>query len=337
MIRPKALVKGDVVGLVAPSDAVEREGVEKSLEIVKSWGLKVKVGKHVYAKVGDFMAGTAEERMEDLKTMIFDDEVKAVWAASGGYAVTEVMPVFNRETIDHLKDHPKWFIGYSDMCMILNALTSFRMVSVMGPNMWGLHEWDKMSQETVCKMLFGEEVGGVGEKARWTVGLGGEAEGRIVASNLELLILSFGTRFDPIMYGEGDILLALEELDIDKSTLQRQIDVIFSHKRAKRIRGIIVGRLTNILEKSYPEWGMKVTAEELIRGRVKKVGLPLAFCGDFGHPEWAYGNFQEIKRFFHNRRFYPLPNGILTKLTVGEKECKLDFLEPVGNMENGNA
>src|SRR3989344_4920862 len=336
MIKPHALKVGDTVGVVAPSDAVERKGAEKSLGVVKAWGLKVKVGGHVYAKVGDFMAGTAEERMEDLKAMIYDDEVKAVWAASGGYAVTEVMPVFNRETIEHLKSHPKWFVGYSDVCLILNVMTSLGMVSVMGPNIWGLDEWDKSGLEMLRKVLFGppsreasEGDGGIGTSANWKSGLAGVAEGRVVASNLELLILSFGTRFDPIMHGEGDILLGLEELDIDKSMLQRQIDVILNHKRTKRIKGVIVGRLTNILEKSYPEWGMKVTPEELIRGRVKKFGVPLAFCGDFGHPDWAYGNFQGIKRLFHNRQFYPLVNGVRARLTVGE-ECKLEYLEEVG-------
>ena len=56
MIKPKALKGGDTVGVVAPSDAVEKAGMEESLEVIKSWGLKVKMGKHVYSKVGDFAA-----------------------------------------------------------------------------------------------------------------------------------------------------------------------------------------------------------------------------------------------------------------------------------------
>jgi len=143
--------------------------------------------------------------MEDLKAMIYDDEVKAVWAASGGYAVTEVMPVFNRETIEYLKSHPKWFVGYSDVCLILNVMTSLGMVSVMGPNIWGLDEWDKSGLEMLRKVLFGppsreasEGYGGIGTSANWKSGLAGVAEGRVVASNLELLILSFGTNLPEI-------------------------------------------------------------------------------------------------------------------------------------------
>lgn len=332
MVKPRCVRAGEAVGVVAPSDAVDREGVEKSLEIIKSWGLKVRVGKHVYSKVGDFTAGTAEERIEDLKSMIYEDEVKVVWAASGGYAATEVLPVFNRETMNYLKQHPKWFVGYSDVCLLLNALTSYRMVSVMGPTVWGLPEWDEQSREIMRQLLFGDPMTGIGMEFGWRGELEGVAEGRLVASNLETLILSFGTRFDPLMYGAGNVILAVEELDIDKSTLQRQIDVILAHKRAHRIAGVIVGRLVNIRELSYPEWGREVTAEGLIAQRVKKWGkgkVALAFLADFGHAEWDYEEMPEEQKERANRKFLSLANGISARLTVREKECKLEYLERV--------
>lgn len=329
MIKPYCLKTGDTVGVVAPSDAVDKHGVERSAEIVKKWGLKVKYGKHVFAHVGDFMAGTAEERMEDLKAMIFDPEIKAIWAASGGYAATEVLPVFTPEVIGQLKAHPQWFIGYSDVCLILNVLTSFKLVSIMGPGLWGLAEWDRQSQETLRQMLVGETVVAIGPNHKWKAGSTGEAEGQLVASNLEGLIYSFGTRFDPFMYGEGNILLALEELDIDKSTLQRQIDIVLSHKRSKRIKGVIVGRLTNIKEVAYPQWGQRVTPQGLVTTRVKKFGVPFAFLDDFGHAEWDYGRLSSVKKYFMNRRFLPLPNGIRAKLTVSAAETKLEYLESI--------
>ena len=329
-IKPFALKPGDMVGVVAPSDAVEKRDVEAGVKILRGWGLKVKVGRHVYAKIGDFSAGTAEERMEDLKTMIFDVEVKVIWAATGGYAATEILPVFNRETINYLKANPKWFVGYSDMCLILNILTSFGIVNIMGPNLGGLTEWwDKWSGEYLRKMMFGEEIIGIGNEAKWRAGVAGEGRGKVLASNLETLILSFGTRYDPMMYGGGDVILCLEELDIDKSALQRQVDTVLNHKKAGRIRGIIIGRLANISEVSYPEWGRKVTAEGLITARVKKFGIPLGYLADFGHPEWVYGKFTQIKYFFANRRFYSFANGVMAKLVVDERGGKLEYLEPI--------
>lgn len=330
MIKPPRLKKGDVVGVVAPSDAVEKSDVEKSRRIIEGWGLKVKIARHVYARVGDFAAGSPQERMEDLQEMIDDTQVRAVWAASGGYAATEIMPVFSRENITKLRSDPKWFMGYSDVTLMLNALTSFGFVSATCPNISGLYDWDKKSQEAVRAMLFGEAIT---PPDSWRADVEGVGQGRIVASNLETLILSFGTRYDPIMYGSGDVILALEELDIDKSTLQRQIDTVLNHKRAGRIKGVFIGRLVNISEVSYPEWGRKVTAEGLISARIKRFGVPLAFCYDWGHPEWVYGKFTQIKYYFANRRFIPIPNGVLAKLVVSDKDCRLEYLEEVCQRE----
>lgn len=330
MIKPKCLTQGDVVGVVAPSDAVERAGMEESMKIVEKWGLRVKMGKHVYSKVGDFYAGSPEERMEDLKFMIYEPEVKVIWAASGGYAATEVLPLFNREVMAHLRANPKWFIGYSDVCLLLNVLTSFKMVSVMGPTMWGLSEWDEESREAMRRILLGEQVLGIGSQYKWREGVRGIAAGQIVASNLETLIFSFGTRFDPLMYGSGPVILVIEELDIEKSALQRQIDVILAHKRANRISGVVVGRLVNIRELSYPEWGKEFTAHELILQRVKKWGkgdVPLAFCDDFGHAEWDYEDISEDEMLRANHKFLPVVSGISAKLTVAEEGCSLFYQE----------
>lgn len=328
-IKPMRLKAGDTVGIIAPSDAVEKSSLEEAAEIIKSWGLELKFGKHVYSKVGDFMAGTPEERQEDLRTMIYDPEVKVIWAATGGYAATEVLAVFTKETIEYLKQNPKWLIGYSDVCLLQNVLTSFNIVSLMGPSVWGLPEWDKYSQDLIRKILFGDLINGIDSTAKWHAAIPGIAEGKILAADLETLVFSFGTRFDPIMYGSGNIILALEELDIEKSTLQRQIDIIFSHKRVSRIKGLIIGRMVNIRETSYPEWGRKVTPRGLIEDRTKKLSIPLAFCDDFGHAEWDYPPLAEIKKLFSNRRFLTLPNSVLSRLTVGAKECKLEYLESI--------
>lgn len=327
MVKPSALKVGNMVGVVAPSDAVEKTGIEKSAKILEKWGLKVKYAKHIYSSVGDFTAGTAEERKEDLKGMIFDPEIKAIWCASGGYAATEVLPVFDREAIAIFKDRCKWLIGYSDICLLQNALTSFNVVSVMGPTLWGLSDWDSYSQEYLRKILFGEEVTGIGPQAKWKPAINGVAEGKLVACDLETLVYSFGTKFDPIMYGGGgDIILAIEELDIDKSLLQRQIDIILNHKKASRIKGMIVGRLVNIRELSYPKWGYNVTPQGLIKGRVAAINIPLAFCDDFGHAE---GGWMRLVP----ERFISLVNGVKVRLTVEEKSAKLEYLESLCKTE----
>ena len=179
-MKPAAPAKGDVIGVIAPSDAIEKNISVQTSSWWLEWGLKAKLGKHLYSMVGDFAAGTPEERREDILKMIDDPEVKVIWAAEGGYAATEVLPVFSKEVVQKLRRNPKWFIGYSDVCILLNALMSFRIVSIQGPNFSGIIDKDQKSQDWLRRMLFGETGLEIGSEANWRSFISGQAEGEII-------------------------------------------------------------------------------------------------------------------------------------------------------------
>jgi len=330
-VKPAALTKGDIIGVIAPSDAIEKKYISPNIKLVAEWGLKAKLGKHLYSMVGDFAAGTPEERREDILKMIEDPEVKVIWAAEGGYAATEVLPVFSKEVIQKLRQNPKWFIGYSDVCILLNALMSFRIASIQGPNFSGIIDKDQKSQDWLRRMLFGETGLEIGSEANWKSFISGQAEGKLLVSNLDSLVATLGTRFDPLMHGSGDLILGLEEWWIEKSTLQRQIDMILNHKRASRIKGIILGRFIGIGEYSYPAWGKKVTAESLIEGRVRYrgTGVPLAQLADFGHPMTQSWLEEKMPKLAKPQTFLALPNGIKVRFTVDSSSGRLQFLESI--------
>lgn len=335
-VKPKALNKGDVVGIVAPSDAVEKKWVQQGVKKLKEWGLRARLGKHLYSVVGDFAAGSADERKEDILRMIEDPEVKVIWAAEGGYAATEVLPIFTKEVVQKLRQNPKWFIGYSDVCVLLNALTSFKIVNIHGPNMTGLAEKDLKSQEWIRRMLFGETGMEIGSEGSWTGIIPGVAKGTLLTTNLDSLIAVLGTKFDPIMHGSGDIILGIEEWWIDKSTLQRQVDTIFNHQRADRIKGFILGRLIGIDEESYPMWGKKITPQQLIEGRVRiKGAIPMAELDDFGHPPDDNWFTERFPRFKKPVTFLGLPNGVNVQFTVESGSARLQFLESITAPING--
>ncbi len=331
--KPKSLNRGDVVGVIAPSDAIEKGNLRKNIKIIESWGLKVRQGKHLYSVVGDFAAGTPAERREDILSMIDDPEVKVIWAAEGGYAATEVLSVFTKETIEKLRISPKWFIGYSDVCVLLNTLARFRVVSLTGPNFSDLFEKDERSRNWLRRILFGESNLEVGKEANWIPMIPGEVEGRLLASNLDSLVSLFGTRYDPLMYGLSDLILGLEEWWIEKSTLQRQIDVILNHKRANRIKAIILGRFVGVGEYSYPIWGKDITAVDLIEGRVRqRGGIPMAQLLDFGHPLEDSWLAQRIPKLKKPQTMLTLPNGVNSKLTVESGAVSLKFLESISEI-----
>jgi hypothetical protein len=57
IIKPKRLMKGDTVAVIAPSSAVEVSAFEKALQNLADLGLKIKIGKSARARKG-FLAGT---------------------------------------------------------------------------------------------------------------------------------------------------------------------------------------------------------------------------------------------------------------------------------------
>ena len=91
IIKPKRLIKGDTVSIIAPSSGASSESFEKALQNMADLGLNTKVGKHARV-INGFLAGTDQERLEDLHQAFADTEVKAVWCVRGGYGASRFLP-----------------------------------------------------------------------------------------------------------------------------------------------------------------------------------------------------------------------------------------------------
>ena len=83
MIIPKRLEKGDVIGVVAPSNPIvgdNIEEIERAKEIITELGYKVKYSKNLFSNTNKY-SSTAEEKAEDINEMFADKEVKMIWCA----------------------------------------------------------------------------------------------------------------------------------------------------------------------------------------------------------------------------------------------------------------
>lgn len=117
-IRPKALVKGDTVGIVTLGSPLARETIDAAMAYLRQMGLNVIVGRHAYEADG-YLAGTDEERAGDLMAMFADDRVRLILPSRGGVGVEGILPYLDYEFI---RRHPKIVSGYSDITVLLNAL-----------------------------------------------------------------------------------------------------------------------------------------------------------------------------------------------------------------------
>lgn len=100
----------DTIALITPSSPLFPGRLEASIKYFEDKGYKVKVGKH-NKKADRFLAGTDQERAEDIMTFFSDNTVKALIVTGGGAGSIRTLPYLDYSVI---KGNPKPIIGFSD-------------------------------------------------------------------------------------------------------------------------------------------------------------------------------------------------------------------------------
>ena len=154
MIRPPLLRKGDTVGIAAPSSYLLKAELEPGIELIRSWGLKVIIGKHVFRRHNSF-AGTDDQRAEDFQAMLDDPDIRAIICARGGYGTVRIIRKLNFEKF---LQHPKWIAGCSDITVLHGYLQNLGVESLHSemPRFVPPAEPDLVSMDSLRAALFGE-------------------------------------------------------------------------------------------------------------------------------------------------------------------------------------
>lgn len=323
---PKRLIPGQsTIGLIAPSGVADRFGLDTGMKILKKWGFSVKLGKNAIAKNQDYSAGSEEQRAKDFVELATDPGVNAIGCIVGGFAAAGMMKFLDDSMFATLRKNPKIFFGYSDFSMVLNALFAKGFASLHAPNLSGLFERSLDSQKSLKLSLLGDLPAEIGPMFDWETIEQGFVKGRLLVSNLESLVHVLGTPFDPLNAGDEPIVLAVEEVGENKSTIARWLDSLLNHVHAKRIQGIILGRFTKIGEKDYPAWGMEFSVERIFTKAFGGARIPIASLPIFGHVEEKKGLLKKKGR--ERIDFLSLPTGVNVMFKVKPESCRLTFLE----------
>lgn len=280
-VCPKKLSYGDTIALVAPSEPVEREDVEKIKGYLGGLGYKLKLGKHLFYKIGDYTAGTIEDRAEDLNVAFADPEVKAIFVGVGGYAADQVLELLNFETI---AKNPKIFVGYSDATTLQQAfLAKTGLVTFHGPNAATLIGAPEYTLTNFWKVLSGETVEKIEPFSTWEILRSGKGKGILVGGNLDCMSSLLGTRYDPFaVLKEEKLVLFLEE---DRREITDTIRDLFQLKHAEvldRCEGMLVGKITGTL----PDVDDYIGVPELkyvLLSLARAYDFPILWGVDFGH------------------------------------------------------
>jgi muramoyltetrapeptide carboxypeptidase len=129
--KPKKLNQKDVIGIISPASSPDDfSRVERGVKYLERLGYRVKVGANVGKNHG-YLAGTDQERVDDIHSMFKDKNVKAVFTLRGGYGAFRLL-----DKIDYrlIKNNPKIFVGYSEITSLQMAFfEKAGLISFAGP------------------------------------------------------------------------------------------------------------------------------------------------------------------------------------------------------------
>jgi muramoyltetrapeptide carboxypeptidase len=282
---PARLRPGDTIGLINPSGAVyERAPYEETHERLHALGFQVKEGEHLRARYGH-MAGTPQQRADDLHAMFRDPEVAGILAMTGGSGANRVLPLLD---YDLIAEHPKFLGGFSDVTALITAvhvrtgLVTFH--SPLGRSEWNafsVEHFHAVAMDTQDHTLRNVQVTGddqVPQDGRITTLNGGMAQGPLIGGNLAVLTSLAGTPYWPSFDGA---ILFLEDVNEYIYRIDRMLSTLMLTGALERVAGVVLGGFTDC-KPSEGSFG-SLTLDEVFDDYFGGLGVPVYRGAQFGH------------------------------------------------------
>ncbi|MBU0744879.1 MAG: LD-carboxypeptidase [Gammaproteobacteria bacterium] len=311
-ILPSRLKVGDTVGLVSPGYRVtENIQIQFAIERMQALGLKVKLGKHVYTRYG-YLAGTDENRADDINQMFADPEVKAIIALRGGWGSNRILGLLKYKTI---KNNPKIFMGYSDITSLLLAINAKTgLVTFHGP--MAVLTWNEFTTNYAKDILFNakkitfsnpieKEDDLTQTKNRIVTIRKGKASGKLLGGSLTLLTSMIGSKYLPKFNGA---ILFVEDIDEDIYKVDRMLTQLKTAGVLDKIAGFVFGKCTSCQVKN-PTYG-SLTFQQVLEHHIVPLKIPAWYGSMIGHDD----------------KIFTLPEGTL--VTIDAEKGTIEMLEP---------
>ena len=277
MLIPQKLKKGDVIGVVAPSNPIIDENIEdleQARKIIENAGFKVKYSKNLFSNTNGYSA-TSREKAEDINEMFRDKDVKMIWCAKGGQNSNSTFEYLDYEVI---KNNPKIICGYSDITSLTNIITAKTgVVTFSGTNFKTIatDETNYSYNEVMKRFVDGSlELGLEGEK--YETLNEGVAEGQLIGGNLSL---TRGLVSGKYSIDFTDKILFLEELGIETMPSLASNFLYYMKQNGifDKIKGLWIGNY---------EHESGITLEKVILDVLEgEYDFPIIKSNNFGHTE----------------------------------------------------
>jgi len=285
--KAKRLKIGDTIGVISPSSPSEKKSeVIRGKEMLENLGYKVVLSKNLNKSKG-LVAGTEEERAEDLNEMFHRDDVDAVFVTQGGYGSAQLIRHID---FDAISQNPKIFTGFSDITSLHLAIHKYsQLVTFHGPGISRFNSEDltDYTKEYFFKAITQEEPIGEIKPAnpkKWINMINpGQAEGVITGGNLTLICATLGTPFEIETKGK---LLLIEDLDTEPWIFDHMLSHLRNAGKLDHLAGIIVGECFNCVPNPHnPGYYVDLSLEDILDYYIRPLNVPAIYGLPLGHTD----------------------------------------------------
>ncbi len=272
-ITPPFLKHGDKIGIVSPAGRIEKKSIDNAVDIFKSWGLDVIIGKHALNIKNQF-AGTDDERAADFQAMLDDESIKAIICSRGGYGSIRII---NKLDFTNFLKNPKWVVGYSDITVFHTFLSNHHIKSIHGPmpKSFPTNDPDDESINSLQDALFGKSI-----SFRLTSHIfnkEGNIRAQLKGGNLSIIHSLHATPFE---LDTQSSILFIEDIGEHHYKIDRMLENLQLSGKLEKLKGIIAGQFTNIKD-TPADFGQ--TVYEIIEDKTKNYNYPVIFNLQAGH------------------------------------------------------
>ncbi|MCD6557307.1 MAG: LD-carboxypeptidase [Bacteroidales bacterium] len=303
---PKKLKKGATFGLITPSGVITKKQLEETVKEIESLGYKAYYKASILSEFG-YLAGTDEERSDELIHMFENPDVDAILCVRGGYGAIRILDLIDYNII---KKNPKIFIGYSDITALITAFyLKSGLVSYHGPvgistfNEFSLKSLFNIISKTKSTHLYSyerePETDNNSEFDFFTIN-NGKASGELIGGNMSVLVSMIGGKFEPEFKGK---IVYLEEIDEKTYKIDKMLTQLIYSTDLKEASGIIFGIFSGCDNNEEPTFLLK----ELLIQIITPLKIPVVYGFPFGHV----------------KNKITLPTGIKAELNADTKTLKL--------------
>ncbi|MFQ5851514.1 MAG: LD-carboxypeptidase [Candidatus Binatia bacterium] len=275
VLKPAPLKRGDKIGVVAPSGAVDGERLNAGISALLRKGFRVELAEGIMERKG-YLAGDKEKRAKVLEQFFIREDIRAIFCARGGFGSVQLLPLINVRTI---RSHPKIFVGYSDVSVLLNWLVQrCGIVTFHGPMvaMEIARGLEGRTRDFFWGTLYGKSRQWQVQTAETVRPGRGVVQAGMIGGCLSTIVTTLGTPYEVQTTGR---ILFLEDIGEKAYRIERMLTHLKMAGKLEGVAGVVFGQFTDC------GVGEERDIADIIKELFQEVSYPVFLGLAAGHAE----------------------------------------------------